>query len=104
MFNWTNTHEILNPDVKPMLVECGPYVFLESHQRTNITWNENGTVTYNQIRSWQFMPDLSNGTLEDDITTLNVISAVRFFSSNFSLNLTDFIFVFTDRCLCSSTW
>lgn len=75
MFNWTNSHEVLNPDVKPILVECGPYVFLESHTRSNVTWNDNGTVTYNQIRTWQFMPNLSNGTLEDEITTLNVISA-----------------------------
>ncbi|XP_037024619.1 protein croquemort-like [Bradysia coprophila] len=75
MFNWTNTHEVHNPDVKPLLVECGPYVFLENHKRTNVTWNENGTVTYNQIRTWQFVPDLSNGTLDDEITTLNMISA-----------------------------
>lgn len=79
MFNWTNSDEILNPDVKPMLVECGPYVFLESHKRSNITWNENGTVTYNQIRTWHFQPDLSNGKLDDEITTLNVISAVSSF-------------------------
>lgn len=76
MFNWTNTHELHNPDVKPNLVECGPYVFLESHKRSNITWNENGTVTYNQIRTWHFQPDLSNGTLNDEITTLSMISAV----------------------------
>ncbi|KAJ6649883.1 Protein croquemort [Pseudolycoriella hygida] len=75
MFNWTNTEDVRNLDVKPNLVECGPYVFLESHKRSNITWNENGTVTYNQIRTWHFMPELSNGTLDDEITTLNVISA-----------------------------
>lgn len=78
MFNWTNTHEVENPDVKPILTECGPYVFLENHKRTNITWNENGTVTYNQIRTWHFMPDMSNGSLDDEITNVNVISAVRY--------------------------
>lgn len=77
MFNWTNSDELMSPGVKPILVECGPYVFLESHKRSNITWNDNGTVTYRQIRTWQFRPDLSNGTLADEITTLNVISAVR---------------------------
>lgn len=76
MFNWTNSEELHNPDVKPLLVECGPYVFQEKHTRSNVTWNENGTVTYNQIRTWQFVPELSNGTLEDEITTLNVISSV----------------------------
>lgn len=79
MFNWTNSDEIMNSDVKPFLKECGPYIFLESHKRTNITWNENGTVTYNQIRTWHFMPDMSNGTLNDEITTLNVMSAVSCF-------------------------
>lgn len=75
MFNWTNTDEILNPDVKPLLVECGPYVFLENHIRSNITWNENGTVTYNTIKTWQFVPDKTIGSLDDEITNLNVFSA-----------------------------
>lgn len=91
MFNWTNTHDLMTPGVKPILVECGPYVFLEKHTRTNVTWNENGTVTFNQIRTWQFMPDLSNGTLEDEITTLNVISAVRLYANP---NLSDLMFHF----------
>lgn len=95
MFNWTNSHEIMNPDVKPMLVECGPYVFLENHQRTNITWNDNGTVTYNQIRTWQFQPDLSNGTLDDEITTLNVISAVGSFVPFMRIGLILFLFLQT---------
>lgn len=80
MFNWTNTHEVHDPNVKPILVECGPYVFVENHKRTNVTWNENGTVTYNQIRTWQFRQDLSVGTLDDEITTLNMISSVSFIS------------------------
>jgi len=75
MFNWTNSHEATQPDTKPQLAECGPYVFLEKHRRSNITWNENGTVTYNQIRTWHFVPRLSNGSLDDEITNLNVMSA-----------------------------
>lgn len=79
MFNWTNTAEIGDSDVKPHFAECGPYVFLESHKRSNITWNENGTVTYNQIRTWHFVPERSNGSLSDEITSLNVFSAVSCF-------------------------
>lgn len=79
MFNWTNSDEVHNLDVKPILKEMGPYVFLEHHKRTNLTWNDNGTVTFNQIRTWQFRPELSNGSLDDEITNLNVISAVRAF-------------------------
>jgi hypothetical protein len=42
--------------------QVGPYVFTEQHEKASIVWNpDNGTVTYRQIRSWHFLPDLSNG-------------------------------------------
>lgn len=76
MFNWTNTEEVFDREIKPFLMEMGPYVFREHYNRTNITTNDNGTITFNQMRMWEFMPDMSNGSLEDEITNLNVISAV----------------------------
>lgn len=76
MFNWTNAHEVHNHSVKPHFVEMGPYVFREKHYRTNVTWNSNGTVSFNQIRRWHFNEEKSNGTLDDEITNLNVIAAV----------------------------
>ena len=63
MYLW----EVKNPEdfsqgAKPVLEERGPYVFTEQHYKTNITWNDNnGTVTYKQIRKWNFVPELSNG-------------------------------------------
>lgn len=78
MFNWTNPDEVENPEVKPHFVEMGPYVFLEKHKRVNITWNaQNNTVSYNQIRTWHFVPEKSNGSLSDVVTNVNVITAVR---------------------------
>lgn len=77
MFNWTNPHELLDPNSKPHFVEMGPYVFLEKHTRVNISFNENDdTVAFQQFRTWHFVPELSNGTLDDEITNVNVISAV----------------------------
>merc|ERR1719150_1281324 len=61
---------VLNPDEfsagsKPELEERGPYVFTEQHYKTSIRWNDNGTVSYKQVRSWHFLPDLSTGSLDD---------------------------------------
>jgi hypothetical protein len=30
-----------------------------------------------QVKSWQFMPELSKGSLDDEITTINIILLVR---------------------------
>lgn len=77
MFNWTNPDQVQNLKIKPHFVEMGPYVFLEKHKRVNVTWNaENGTVSYNQIRTWHFVPEKSNGSLADVVTNVNVITAV----------------------------
>lgn len=77
MFNWTNSYDVHNTSVKPFLTEMGPYVFLERYNQTNVTQNTNGTITFNQIRTWQFMPEMSNGSMDDEITNLNVISSVK---------------------------
>ena len=59
--------EVKNPDqvskgFKPVLEQRGPYVFTEQHLKVDAVWNdENGTVTYKQVRQWQFVPDKSNG-------------------------------------------
>lgn len=71
---------VLNPDQvsagsKPKLEQRGPYAFLERHFKTDIVWNENGTITYKQIRTWEFAPELSTGSLQDSITIINPIGA-----------------------------
>ena len=48
---------------RPVVEEVGPYVFTEQHTKTGIVWNDNGTVTYKQIRTWHFMSELSAGRL-----------------------------------------
>uniref|UniRef100_A0A6M2DE38 Putative plasma membrane glycoprotein cd36 n=1 Tax=Xenopsylla cheopis TaxID=163159 RepID=A0A6M2DE38_XENCH len=73
LFNWTNPDDINNHDIKPHFVEMGPYVFYEKHVRVDLNWNNNKTVTFKQRRIWNFMPDMSTGTLDDMVTNLNVI-------------------------------
>lgn len=77
LFNWTNADDLHKfPTVKPHFQELGPYVFHEVHERKNLVWNDNNTVTFNQRRTWHFDPDRSNGTMDDRVTNLNVISLV----------------------------
>lgn len=77
MFNWTNSDQVHDPSVKPLFTEMGPYVFLESHERNDLDWHDdNATISFNQTRTWHFQADRSNGSLDDLLTNLNVISVV----------------------------
>ncbi|PSN44095.1 hypothetical protein C0J52_07656 [Blattella germanica] len=71
-FNWTVQPPGTEPP-KPIFVERGPYIFSEHHTKVDLHWNDNDTVTFNQIRRWHFVPERSNGTLTDEITNINVI-------------------------------
>jgi hypothetical protein len=48
----------------------------EHHTKVNISWNDNNTVTFQQVRRWHFVPERSNGTLRDEVTNINVIAVV----------------------------
>jgi len=72
--------QVLNPEeisrgARPRLEQVGPWVFSEQHEKVDLVWNPNGTVTYQQIRTWRFQPHLSNGSLEDQVTILNPVAA-----------------------------
>jgi hypothetical protein len=51
----------------------------EHHSKVNIEWNDNDTVTFQQIRTWHFEPERSNGTLRDEVTSINTIAVVNNF-------------------------
>ncbi|XP_055540735.1 protein croquemort-like [Wyeomyia smithii] len=99
MFNWTNPADLHRyPEVKPNFQEMGPYVFQEVHERVNLIWNNNHTVTFNQRRTWHFVQERSNGMLNDTVTNLNVISlnvayllrnadAIKKFAANILIDL-----------------
>lgn len=51
--------------------------FRENRSKVNVTFNSNNTVTYMQLKSWKFDPSLSNGSLSDQVTTINIILTVN---------------------------
>lgn len=72
IFNVTNPEQVLDLQ-KPILEELGPYTFRESREKVDIIWNNNnGTVSYKQIRRWNFISEKTNGSLEDSVVHLNV--------------------------------
>lgn len=73
-FNWTNPGDLKDPDYKPEFKEIGPYNFWEKAEKVNLTWNNNGTVSYKRLRSWHFDANSSVGTLNDSITSINVVA------------------------------
>ena len=86
LFNWTNSEEFLkNKTIKPDFSEVGPFVFQEIHEKLNISWNDDNTVTYNQKRTWYFIPEKSVDLLVP-ITNLNVVVYVSLLLSIYKTN------------------
>jgi len=77
MFNWTNSDQVREwRTVKPHFDELGPYVFLEKHYRRNVEFHDNNMVTFNTERVWEFVEDMTTGSLDDVVTNLNPIDVV----------------------------
>ncbi|ODN02981.1 Protein croquemort [Orchesella cincta] len=76
LFNWTNADDVYDVDrniSKPKLVELGPFVFREHRKKVIKEWcDDNSTITFLQNRTWYFEPELSKGSLDDLVTTVNV--------------------------------
>lgn len=54
IYNVTNADEFLNNGEKPALQELGPYVYMQSWEKTDVKFNENGTVTYKVKKTYVF--------------------------------------------------
>lgn len=73
-WDWTNAAEIRNPNVRPHFEQRGPYVFREVHERINHTFNNDHTITFQQKRTWHYVPEQSNGDFYNDrVTTPHTI-------------------------------
>eukprot|EP00092_Neocalanus_flemingeri_P040156 GFUD01043741.1.p1 GENE.GFUD01043741.1~~GFUD01043741.1.p1 ORF type:complete len:545 (+),score=122.04 GFUD01043741.1:220-1854(+) len=69
--------DMINPDAfhnheKPILEERGPYTFREDEMKVNLTWQDNGTISYRRMKFWYFEREMSVGPLTDEVTTINV--------------------------------
>ncbi len=73
---FTNFYQVTNRGAKPHLVEMGPYVYEQRVHRKNITFNDNnGTVTFEQTRTYHFVPEKSNGSEADVVCTISAPAA-----------------------------
>lgn len=87
LYNWTNptnfTHEEF---VKPILKELGPYRFTEIPDKTNIRWHpENSTVSFRKKSDFYFDAEGSKGSLDDVVSTLNIVTLVSTVIFSFKL-------------------
>jgi len=71
-FDMINPSDLFHSHEKPILEERGPYTFREVEKKVNLTWHENGTISYKRVKHWFFERELSVGPLTDSVTTINV--------------------------------
>ncbi|GIY62946.1 scavenger receptor class B member 1 [Caerostris darwini] len=70
-FNISNSeHYLNNSDEKMIVQEVGPYTYSSRWVKENITWND-GTITYREVKTFHFEQELSEGSEEDIICTIN---------------------------------
>ncbi|XP_055628151.1 lysosome membrane protein 2 isoform X2 [Toxorhynchites rutilus septentrionalis] len=73
VFNYTNIDEFMKGQAKKLhVVDLGPYVYHETAEKVNITFNNDGTITYKEKRSYQFLANQSNGMQYDRVLVPNI--------------------------------
>ncbi|XP_063218726.1 scavenger receptor class B member 1-like [Bacillus rossius redtenbacheri] len=84
IFNYTNLEAVENGrDKKFKVEEIGPYTYREITEKVNVVFNNDGTVTYQENRSYVFVPEMSAGS-EDDVVVspkITMISAAALLPS-----------------------
>ncbi|KAM6155284.1 scavenger receptor class B member 1 isoform 2-T2 [Rhynchocyon petersi] len=71
-FHVLNPEQVLQGE-KPQVQERGPYVYREFRHKSNITFNNNDTVSFLEYRSFQFQPNKSSGLESDYIVMPNIL-------------------------------
>lgn len=55
------------------MIQRGPFTFVETREKQIDSFsNDTTTIFYNDIKKFYFNPDLSDGTLDDEVDVLNV--------------------------------
>jgi scavenger receptor class B, member 1 len=77
LFNCTNSEEFdSDHSVKLKFEQLGPYRFREVRDKDEVKFNEkDSTVAYRPFNTYYFEEELSNGTLDDIITNINIVVA-----------------------------
>lgn len=101
-FNYTNIDRVLEYGDTPVVQELGPFVYREMVERINVEFHANGTVTYQERRSNEFVPELSRGDPKrltitvpnlPLITVLSRVSAIPKGAESFSYLISNFMSV-----------
>ena len=80
-FNATNSEEYLAGG-KLRVEEIGPFVYEEKWVREDVQWsNDNSDVSFKMRRTYHYRPDLSKGSLSDEVILPNVPMFVSFQTS-----------------------
>ncbi|KAJ9589476.1 hypothetical protein L9F63_017337 [Diploptera punctata] len=72
LFNVTNREAFMAGEEKLRVQEAGPYVYRELLEHTNVTFNNNGTMTTIPRHPLVWVPEMSNGTEEDILVLPNI--------------------------------
>ncbi|XP_067278858.1 lysosome membrane protein 2c [Pseudorasbora parva] len=71
-FNLTNPAEVLKGD-KPSVIEIGPYTYREYRPKEDVRFMDNGTrVQAVNPKTYVFEPDMSRGSEDDLVRTVNI--------------------------------
>lgn len=71
LFNVSNPEQFMENGQIPVLKQFGPYSFRVGVEKINISWNDNGTVSYRELYTFRFDQNKSSGSQNDHITTAN---------------------------------
>ena len=71
VFNLTNPRRFMAGD-RPRVSECGPYVYKMVEEKTDVSFHKNGSVSYRTRPKYFFVPELSGGSEDDVIWTVNI--------------------------------
>eukprot|EP01113_Clastostelium_recurvatum_P019618 TRINITY_DN2314_c0_g1_i3.p1 TRINITY_DN2314_c0_g1~~TRINITY_DN2314_c0_g1_i3.p1 ORF type:complete len:757 (+),score=113.95 TRINITY_DN2314_c0_g1_i3:76-2346(+) len=72
MWNLTNAQDVGAGKDIPRYVQRGPYTYQRHRRNVNVSFLDDGNLArYSVLRDYIFMPDRSNGTIEDIIVNIN---------------------------------
>ena len=70
-FDLTNSYEVLRGD-RPSFTQKGPYTYRETVHEIEVKENGNDTVSYRQVKTYQFVRAMSVGPDTESFTTINI--------------------------------
>lgn len=88
-WNCTNPEQFIKGKEKPNMTEIGPFTYKEIREKTNLSFNENGTIFFRENKAYVFQPELSSEKINDTVTVVNlpVLTIMAKLHVNFSYEI-----------------